>query len=220
MKYKCLIFDHDDTVVNSTATIHYPSFIEFLKRYSPEKADKCSLNDYFIFNFAPGFIETCRDVYGMDDKALDEEVSFWLEYVSSHIPEAYPGISEIMHRHKSEGGLIGVISHSMKYNILRDYSANGLPEPDIIFGWEEPPEHRKPAAWPMEQVLRRYSLKPEEVLMVDDLKPGFDMAVKTGVDFAAAGWANDVPEIEQFMRNNCTNYFKTVAELDDFLKKM
>ena len=27
MKYKCLVLDHDDTVVNSTATIHFPSFI-------------------------------------------------------------------------------------------------------------------------------------------------------------------------------------------------
>ena len=24
MRYRCLILDHDDTVVNSTATIHYP----------------------------------------------------------------------------------------------------------------------------------------------------------------------------------------------------
>ena len=31
MKYKCLVFDHDDTVVNSTATIHHPCFAEYLK---------------------------------------------------------------------------------------------------------------------------------------------------------------------------------------------
>ena len=54
--------------------------------------------------------------------------------------------------------------------------------------------------------------------MIDDLKPGYDMAVKTGVDFAAAGWANDVAEIEQFMRRNCKLYFKTVQELADYLK--
>ena len=26
MKYRCLIVDHDDTVVNSTATVHFPCF--------------------------------------------------------------------------------------------------------------------------------------------------------------------------------------------------
>ena len=217
MKYRCLVFDHDDTVVNSTATIHYPSFIDFLKLYYPEKAG-CSLEEYFLFNFEPGFIETCRDEYGMTEEILEQEVEFWLKYVSSHIPEAYPGIRELMWEQRENGGKIAVISHSMKYNILRDYKENGLPEPDLVFGWEEPPEHRKPMAWPMEQVLQTFGLRPDEVLMIDDLKPGYDMAEKTGVDFAAAGWANDIAKIEKFMRDNCSNYFKTVKELSDFLR--
>ena len=54
--------------------------------------------------------------------------------------------------------------------------------------------------------------------MIDDLKPGYDMAAKVGVDFAAAGWANNVAEIESFMRQNCHLYFKTVQELSDYLK--
>ena len=58
---------------------------------------------------------------------------------------------------------------------------------------------------------------PEELLMIDDLKPGFDMAHSCGVDFAAAGWAYDVPQIEDFMRRNSDFYFKTVQELADFL---
>ena len=61
-------------------------------------------------------------------------------------------------------------------------------------------------------------LRPDELLMVDDLKPGYDMCRACGVPFAAAGWANDVPEIERFMRENCDFYFKTVKELDEFLQ--
>jgi len=52
---------------------------------------------------------------------------------------------------------------------------------------------------------------------VDDLKPGYDMASAAGVPFAAVGWANDVPTIEEFMRRNCKRYFKTVEELAAFL---
>ena len=216
MKYKCLIFDHDDTVVNSTATIHHPAFLEFLKLYYPGRT--CSLEEYFQKNFAPGFIEMCRDEYGMTDQVLDLEVQFWLEYVKNHIPEAYPGIREMMLRQKEEGGYVCVISHSMKYNILRDFKTNGLPEPDLIYGWEEPPEHRKPNAWPLQQVLEKLSLQPSEVLMIDDLKPGYDMARACGADFAAVGWSNDVPEIEAFMRSNCRYYFKTVKELAEFVQ--
>ena len=48
MKYKCLVFDHDDTVVNSTATIHHPCFELFLKTYFPGRS--CSLEHYFLKN--------------------------------------------------------------------------------------------------------------------------------------------------------------------------
>ena len=28
LKYRCLVLDHDDTTVDSTATVHYPCFVE------------------------------------------------------------------------------------------------------------------------------------------------------------------------------------------------
>ena len=215
MKYRCLVFDHDDTTVNSTATIHHPCFEQFLKDYYPDRS--CSLEDYFVKNFSPGFIPMCREEYGMDEETLAMETRYWQEYVRDRIPQAYPGIREIMLRHKQEGGLIAVISHSYCHNILRDYEANGLPAPDLVFGWEMPPEQRKPAAWPLMEVIRRFGLRPEEVLMIDDLKPGYDMAAECGVPFAAVGWANDIESIESFMRKNCDLYFKQVSELAAYL---
>lgn len=215
MKYTCLVFDHDDTVVNSTATIHHPCFEEYLKVYFPDRT--CGLEEYFIKNFEPGFLSMCRDEYGMDDRDLEIEGRFWKDYVRTRIPQAYPGIREVMERHKARGGLLCVVSHSFEENIRRDYQANGLPAPDAVFGWEQPPERRKPHPWPLEEIMRRFSLKREELLMIDDLKPGYDMARSAGVDFAAVGWANDIPQIEQFMRRNCSRYFKTVRELSAFL---
>lgn len=215
MKYKCLVFDHDDTTVNSTATIHHPCFQEFLKLYRP--GEELSLDDYFRFNFDPGFIEMCTDRYAMSAEELEIEVKFWQNYVEGKIPKAYEGIRGIMEKQRSEGGYIAVVSHSMEGNIRRDFAHNSLPEPDIIYGWDRPPEQRKPNAWPLEQVLLKLKLQPDEVLMIDDLKPGFDMAGKCGVDFAAAGWAYQVPEIEDFMKRFSTHYFKTVHELDGFL---
>ena len=149
MRYKCLVFDHDDTVVNSTATIHYPSFLNYLAQYRPGMS--CSLEKYFLRNFEPGFIPMCREDYGMTDADLDVEVVFWQEYVEKNIPAAYAGIREIMLRQKAEGGLLCVVSHSLEKNIRRDYAAN------------------------------------------------------------------DIQEIERFMRQNSRYYFKTVEELDRFL---
>ena len=216
MKYRCLVFDHDDTVVNSTATIHHPCFVDFLRLYYPGR--NCTLEEYFLKNSAPGFIPMCREEYGMSDEELEREAVFWHDYVKDHVPRAYPGMGEILWRQKREGGLLCVISHSYRDNILRDYRENGLPEPDLIFGWEQPIERRKPEPWPLQEIMRRFELQSDELLMIDDLKPGYDMASACGVDFAGVGWANDIPEIERFMRRNCSHYFKTVAELSAFLE--
>ena len=215
MKYRLLVFDHDDTAVNSTATIHHPCFVRFLEEFYPGRS--CSLEEYFLKNFSPGFLPMCREEYGMDDETLEREAAYWREYVSTRVPKAYPGIRELMQRHRREGGMLAVISHSYGDNILRDYRLNDLPEPDLVFGWEMPPEKRKPSPWPLQEVLRQSGLPPEQVLVIDDLKPGYDMARTCGVPFAAAGWANDIPEIEAFMRRFSCLYFKTVSALAEYL---
>ena len=216
MKYKCLVFDHDDTVVNSTATIHHPCFVEFLREYYP--GEEMDLEEYFLLNFEPGFVPMCRERYGMTDADLAFEARYWQDYVQHHIPAAYPGIREIMERQKAAGGLVCVVSHSFDYNIRRDYAANSLPAPDAVYGWERPETQRKPFPSPLEDIMARFSLQPAELLMIDDLKPGYDMARAAGVDFAAAGWSNDIAPIETFMRENSPVYCKTVEELSAFLE--
>ena len=159
----------------------------------------------------------CREEYGMDDAALQDELEYWRAYVENHIPLAYSGIRGIMERQKAEGGLICVVSHSLEHNIRRDYKENSLPEPDAVYGWDYPPEQRKPAPFPLEDIMERFGLSAGDLLMIDDLKPGYDMALSCGVDFAAVGWANDIKSIEDFMRANCRWYFKSVPELAEFL---
>lgn len=213
MKYKCLVLDHDDTVVDSSASIHYPSFVEYLKIARPQLADKYTLEEYFEKNFAPGILELFTDEIGLSEKELEEEEAFWRDYVTNHIPNAYPGISEIIADFKAAGGIVAVDSHSITANIIRDYKANGLPEPDIIYGWDIPKEMRKPAPGTLFDLMEKYSLHPEEILVVDDLKPGYDMAKAAGVDIAAAGWAHNVNGIRDFMTQNCEYFCESVEEL-------
>ena len=218
MKYRCLVLDHDDTVVNSTATIHYPCFLDFLKAYRPEVyAHGYTLEEYFRKNFDPGITALLRDEVGLDDAGIAFEYRYWCDYSRDLVPDAYKGIRSLLERFRSCGGHIAVVSHSVSENILRDYRANGLPEPELVFGWDCPPEHRKPSIWPLQQIMEHLSLAPEQLLVVDDLKPGYDMAKACGVPFAAAGWAYEVPEIEAFMRKNSDFYFKTIDALDRFL---
>jgi phosphoglycolate phosphatase/pyrophosphatase PpaX len=215
MKYKCLILDHDDTVVNSTATIHYPAFLEALKLLRPGVT--ISLDDYFRENFDPGFVPYCVNKLGMTDEELEIEVQCWKNYVSGHTAKAYTGIKEIIERQKKEGGIVCVISHSYDFNIKRDYEANSLPMPDMIFGWECPPEQRKPNTYAMQVIADRYGLKPTDMVVVDDSKPGYDMAREFGAYFVGAGWSTDIPEIREFMKKNSDVYLTRVEELKEFL---
>ena len=216
-KYKCLVLDHDDTVVDSSASIHYPSFVEYLKIARPHLADKYTLEEYFEKNFHPGILELFTEEIGLNDQELAEEEQFWREYVKNHIPHVYPGMAEIIAEFKAQGGLIAVDSHSVTENIVRDYKANGLVDPDIIYGWDIPKEMRKPMPGTIFDLMEKFNLKPEEILVVDDLKPGYDMARTAGVDIAGAGWAHNVKGIRDFMQENCNYYCNTVEDLRKIL---
>ena len=217
MKYKCLVLDHDDTVVDSTATIHFPCFAEYLWRIGSPLAGTYTLEEYFVKNFSPGITALLTDEVGLSPDELIEEERYWRDYVKNHVPRAYPKIGEVMRRFKELGGIIAVNSHSYKSYIERDYEKNALPKPDIIFGWDLPAEERKPSPHTVFELMRMYSLAPEDIIVVDDLKPGYDMARGAGVDFAAAGWAYNISEIEEFMRENCDYYLKSIEELEELL---
>ena len=215
MKYKCIVFDHDDTVVRSTETIHYPAFTEFAKIYRPNIS--ISFEEFLKYNFEPGVVSFFKDYCKLTNEEMKIEEEFWKKYVNEKIPLAFDGIKEIMEELRKQGIIIAVISHSLKCNILRDYKYNNLPKPDVIFGWEEPAELRKPSPYSLFKIMKDYNLKSSEILVLDDLKPGHDMARAANTVFAAPGWAYDVKEIESFMKTNADFYFKTVSEFKKFL---
>ncbi len=219
MKYKCLVLDHDDTIVNSTATIHYPAFQETLKIIRPDF--QLTLEDYFQYNFEPGFQSFCNDILKLNQEEMAMQTQNWLNYVDHHIPQIYPGIDEILWEFKRQGGYICVVSHSMKESILRDYKANGLPTPDLIFGWDFPPHQRKPSSWPLEKIMSEFHLSAQDLVMVDDLKPGKMMADKVGVDFIGVGWSHSIENIQNEMKKQCDYYCESVDELKKiiFLEK-
>lgn len=213
MKYKCLCLDHDDTVVASTEAIHYPSFIAYLHDYKPELEDKYSFEEFILKNFDPGVLEFFHGEIGLSDAELAEEDKYWRDFVATRIPTAYSGIAEIISEFQNKGGIVAVASHSYEMYIRRDYEHNSLAVPDAIYGWDLPREKRKPSPFTVLDICERYGIKPSEVLVVDDLKPGYDMARAAGADFACAGWAYHVPEIESFMRKNCDYYLSSIDEL-------
>lgn len=215
LNYRCLVLDHDDTVVRSEETVNYPSFLEALKVLRPGRT--ITREEFTRWCFSPGFSALCSDYIGLTPEEIDVQYDMWRSYVATHIPPPYDGLRPILTRWKQEGGLLCVSSHSARENILRDYRLHFGLEPDQIFDWDLGEDRRKPSPYALQEIMRLYDLRPDELLMVDDLKPGYDMAHACGVPFACAGWSHDDPEIRAFLRRFSDFYLETVQALEPLL---
>jgi len=216
LKYPCLVLDHDDTVVQSEATVNYPFFCQILGQFRPGKT--ITLSEYTIGCYHLGFADMCRKWYGFSDQEIEDEYHGWQSHIRSHIPAPFPGIGAVIRRQRELGGKICVVSHSCNENITRDYATHFGLLPDDIFGWDLPEEKRKPSTYPLEQIMAKYRFSPRELLVVDDMKPAWEMASKAGVDIAFAAWGRtDCPEIAEEMTRLCSFSFDSPEELGGFL---
>lgn len=216
LKYPCLVLDHDDTVVQSEATVNYPFFVYILDQFRP--GTTITLEEYVQGCCHLGFADMCRKWYSFSEQELVEEYKGWQEYIKTHIPVPFPGIGKIIRRQKEEGGVVCVVSHSSDVNILRDYRHHFGMEPDAIYSWDLPEEKRKPSAYALKDIMEKYGFTREQMLVVDDMKPAYEMASRAGVPIAFAAWGReDYPEIAAEMRRLCDYAFDSPAELEKYL---
>ena len=215
MKYKCLVLDHDDTTVNSTPCIHYPAFLKILEEIRPGKY--FSQDEFLSFNLDPGLGKFYTDQLGFTAEEMRLEWKIWREYVSSVIPPFFPEMPELIKRYRDAGGTLCVVSHSFPEFIRRDYRAANVREPDLIYGWDEDRSKCKPNPWPLEEIMRITGYAPEDLLMVDDLKAGLEMAHRCGAAFAACFWSYDVPVIREYMKDNADYCLNSVGDLKELL---
>ena len=151
------------------------------------------------YNFEPGFEPLCYEILKFTPEEMAFQEQKWLENSEKNHPSMFDGLPELLKEYRAAGGRICVISHSGEAVIAEDYRRCCGFEPDLIYGWERGEGRRKPALWPLQQVLKETGLAPKELLMVDDMKPGWIMAKGCGVPFAFAGWGNPARIAHEFM---------------------
>jgi len=219
VQFKCLILDHDDTAVNSTAEIHYPAHLEVMRVLRPHLVP-VSLDEWFLKNFNPGIMEYLIEELGFSEAEVQIEYRIWREHTTRTIPHFFPGILNALKEYRRAGGKIAVVSHSERELIERDYRARSdraLFLPDVIHGWDYDETERKPSPVPVKKIIERFDLKEEEALIIDDLKPGVLMGKASGVPVAAAGWGHAIPQIREYMEKNCITYLESVSQFHRFI---
>ena len=216
LKYPCLVLDHDDTAVKSELTVNYPCFLLALEKFRP--GETMEYPEFVDWCFRHEFTDFLRIKYDFTEEELLEEYHMWQDYSKTHIPPAYEGIRELIAEQKNRGGMVCVVSLSSRENILRDYRTHFGMEPDMIFSCDDPRDRRKPNPYPLEQNMARCSLSPSQLLMIDDLPTGPQMAVKAGVPSVFAAWSRqESPGLMEAMSELCDFTFHSTEDLRKFL---
>jgi beta-phosphoglucomutase-like phosphatase (HAD superfamily) len=217
LRYRCLLLDHDDTAVMSTEAVHYPAHLESLRVLRPGFPAP-TIEKWLLANFH-GIMEYLEGELHLSREEQEKELSIWRSFTSARTPDFFPGFTEALSEYKRSGGRFAVISHSEAETIEKHYRSVGDPDciPDLIFGWVDDKEKRKPSPWPVLQSLSYFDVGAGEALIVDDLKPGVLMSRATGVAIAGAGWSHRVAEIERYMRSHTIAYFESVEAFREFI---
>lgn len=215
LKFKCLVLDHDDTTVNSTPSIHYPAFAKILEELRPGRT--CTQEEFLTANLTPGLFDYYTNVLGFTQKEMDREQEIWKEFIAGVVPPFFPGLPDLLRDFREAGGTLCVVSHSFSDFIRRDYDTAKVRQPDLIFGADLERSKCKPDPWPLEEIMRLTGYGKEDLLMVDDLDAGLEMAHRCGVRFAACGWGYENPAIRAYMEKRADYYLTSIADLRNLL---
>lgn len=216
LRFPCLVLDHDDTVVQTERTIGYPYFRDFVERIRPGKT--LSFAEYVRDCNNMVFADMCRERWQFTEDELKEEYHGWKAYSRIHVPEVCFGMEHLIRRYKEEGGIVCVSSLSTREIIERDYLHHIGFLPDAIYDYDLPTDQRKPEPYALEDIMMRFGLTADQLLVVDDMKLGWQMAQKVRVRTAFAGWSKaEFPELTAQMRSLCDFSFDSPKEFEKFL---
>ena len=216
LKFRCLVLDHDDTVVQTEKEIGYPYFRDFIEKVRPGQT--ISYPEYVKDCNNMVFADMCRQRWQFTEEELAEEYQGWKAYALSHVPPIFPGIDRVIRRQREEGGIVAVSSLSSRDNIRRDYEHNLGLQPDAVYDYDLPSHQRKPQPYALLDLMEKYHLMPEDILVLDDMKLAWMMANPLGVKIAFAGWGKrEFPELAEEMKSLCDFSFDTPQALEAFL---
>ncbi|ELP89278.1 hypothetical protein EIN_487900 [Entamoeba invadens IP1] len=183
----------------------------------PKSFVPLTLQKWYLMLWESDFGTYQHEVMGLSYEEMKHEIDMWVEYSKQHSPPFFEGIIDFLSSYKKLGGIIAVCSHSRAVVIEGHYQMVGM-KPDIIYGSVHGhPELCKPNTFPIDDLKIKYNLVSSDILVIDDLSPGFVMAKKSGVDAVGVLYGNGHELIEHYIKENTLKTFETVKELEDFV---
>jgi phosphoglycolate phosphatase len=188
---KLIIFDLDGTLVDSGLDIN--NALNYA--VAPYGLEKLTL-EQTISMVGEGLSRLIEKVLGKDRADILPEVSErFVKYYSEHLADftlPYPGVTETLQRLSDyRKAVISNKREALSKELLEALGLSGYF--DIILG-SDSVEEKKPSPKPVLQVLRRFSLSPEEAVMVGDSNFDIEAGKAAGVVTIAVSYGFRPPE--------------------------
>lgn len=180
--YKAIIFDIDNTLLNTLDMNMYP----LMRIIKEELGEDWSFQQVLPFAAQPG-LKTMEDL-GIRDR--EKTYARWVAYVNDYKPGAVPyeGMEQVLRQLRGAGIRMAAASSKMKAQYQIDMVGNGLDRYMETAVLVEDTTKHKPHPDPILKCLERMGLTAPDVLYVGDALTDLQAAHAAGVDFGLARW--------------------------------
>jgi beta-phosphoglucomutase-like phosphatase (HAD superfamily) len=188
LKKRCLILDHDDTLMDSQYSVHYPIFLETLSMMRPNDPIP-SFKEFVLLSNKYGFEGYIRAVYNFSEQEVETEITFWRTQVPLKKAKIFHEVAKVVEEFVQSNGILVVYSYSDRSMILNDYQRFFDFEPHDIIGFDNALPFRKPARAPLLKMMHAFDLKASDCLLVDDMPLLIETANRANIDMVGANWS-------------------------------
>ena len=219
LQYKCIVLDHDDTTVNTTPLIHYQSYINFMNKYKPN-SPQITLQQWYVEMWDKNLFQFLSDYMKLNETEMKQISEEWMKLHKTIPIQMFEGFYELMTEYKQLGGIVCICSHSQQKVIQQFYDSyrDGILQPDCIFGLEKNEiEKCKPYTYPIEEIMRKYQLEKKDIVVIDDLYHGLEMARRSGVDAIGTLYGIGHELVEKLIKEMTSIVVHSIDELRSLL---
>lgn len=181
MKYKALIFDIDNTLVNTLDM----NMIPLQKIILEEKGEEWTLEEVYHFASYPGM----KVMEELEVKNPEEVYARWVKYVNEYKASLYDGMDNVL-KTLHEKLRFSVVSSKNKKQYDIDVVSLGLDDYMEVVVLEDDTSKHKPDPEPLLLCMERLGLNKEDVIYIGDAYSDLLASRNAGIDFAFAKWGS------------------------------
>jgi pyrophosphatase PpaX len=203
-----------DGTLTQTNQLIFESFNHIAEKYINKRLTPKEI----VALFGPPEEEAVENMIGSQhiDSAMNEYYHFYQDR-HNDLASLYPGIKELLEFVKSHGILVALFTGKGRRTTKITLHQFGIEQYFDMVVTGDDVDHFKPSGDGIRKIMQRYSLQPDEVLMVGDAVADITAARECGVPIASVVW--DSYGKEMVMKAKTDFLFHSVGEFRMWLER-